>query len=174
MKLLKIVLVVLGLFLTVPAQEKSKDHVQVLVGFVNSEIKNPVEAIQNSRTLSVDGKINVLNKSGFTVGTAFNFQRAYDVEVVMDSAIYPNGIYRDVDTYFGGVELAKKLGALRLGGGFFLGTRQIHMDADRQLVRKYRAFVELASGHFVVRPFFAEAEVSGGLNANRITKYGAA
>lgn len=154
-------------------QEKSKDTVQVLAGYVNSEIKNPVEAIQNARTLSVDGKVNVVNRSGWTFGPAFNYQRAYDVEVVMDSEVYPNGIYRDVSTYFGGVELAKKAGPFRFGGGFFLGTRRIHEDAPRELVRKYRGFFEIVSGHFVLRPFFAEIEATGGFNANRSHKYGA-
>jgi hypothetical protein len=167
------VFIFLALIATVGVAQE-KDRVQVLVGFANSEIKNPIEAIQNSRTLTVDGKINVVNKSGFTFGPAFSYMRQYDVEVFMDSEIYPNGIYRDVDTYFGGVELAKKAGPLKFGGGFFLGTRKAHMDIDRELVRKYRGFVEIASGHFVIRPFFAEAEVTGGFNANRIHRYGAA
>lgn len=152
----------------------AQDRVQILAGGVISEIKNPLEVIQNSRTLSIDGKINIINRSGFTFGPAFNFQRAYDVEVFPDSMIYPNGIYRDVDTYFGGVELAKKAGPFKFGGGFFLGTRKLHMDMPRELVRKYRGFVEIASGHFVVRPFFAEAEAAGGFNINRIQRYGAA
>lgn len=167
------VIFTLTILITIACATFAQDRLQVLVGFANSEIKNPVEAIQNARTLTVDAKINVINKSGFTFGPAFNYVRQYDVEVFMDSATYPGGIYRDVDTYFGGVELAKKAGPLKFGGGFFLGTRQAHADMERQLVRKYRGFVEIASGHFVIRPFFAEAEATGGFNTNRIHRYGA-
>lgn len=174
MKIVARIAFVTTLSLLIVAAASAQDRVQILAGYVNSEIKNPVEAIQNARTLSIDAKINIINKSGFTFGPVFNYQRHYDVEVFMDSEIYPNGIYRDVDTYFGGVELAKKIGPLKLGGGFFLGTRKLHMDTERELVRKYRGFVELASGHFVIRPFFVETEVSGGFNANRANKYGAA
>src|SRR5262245_48749042 len=152
----------------------AQDRIQILVGGVISEIKNPFEIVRNSRTLNIDGKVNVIDKSGWTFGPAFNFQRAYDVEVVPDSEIYPHGIYRDVNTCFGGVEVAKKAGPFKFGGGFFLGRRRLMEGMDYQLVRKYRGFVEIASGHFVVRPFFAEAEVSGGFNANRIHRYGAA
>lgn len=167
-------LTILTLLFAVPAlgQEK-KGHVQILVGYLNSEIKNPIEAVQNVRTLSIDGKINLINRSGFTFGPAFNYQRQYDVEVVMDSAIYPNGIYRDIDTYFGGVELAKKAGPFRFGGGFFLGARKDFLTMEYGRVRKYRGFVDLPLGPFVIRPFVVETEVAGGFNANRITRYGA-
>jgi hypothetical protein len=172
---MKKLLVVVGLILAFSVVA-SAQSVQVLAGGAISELKNPVEQIRNSPTLSVDAKYNIINKkSGWTFGPAFNFTKTYNVEVIPN---YFNGmtmvdIYRNVNTYFGGVEVAKKAGPFRLGGGFYLGARKLHEDFDYQLVRKYRAFFEVPAGHFVFRPFYAEAEASGGFNQNRANRFGA-
>src|SRR5262245_13441583 len=76
----------------VAAQEEHKYRVQILVGGVVSEIKNPLEIVHNSTTLNFDGKVNVINKGGWTFGPAFNFQRAYHVEIIPEGLIYADGV----------------------------------------------------------------------------------
>src|SRR6266545_8420755 len=109
--------------------------VQVLVGGAISELKNPVEQIRNKPTISVDAKYNIVDKSGWKFGPAFNFQKTYNVELF--EGLYPDEVYRNPNAYFGGVELAKKAGPFRFGGGFFLGARKLHESFNYQLIRKY-------------------------------------
>lgn len=158
-----------------PISAFAQERVQITGGYAVSEInKNILNEIENKRTLSINGKVNLLNQdSGWTFGPVFNFQQSYNEEVFEESPIYPDGIYRDVKTYYGGFELAKKAKSFRFGGGFFLGTRQPHETLDRVLVRKYRGFVDIKAKYLVFRPFFAEIEASGGFNNNKRNRYGA-
>jgi len=151
------------LTVVVSAQDKVY-RVQVLGGYINEELKDPVAILidQNNSVISIDGKVNVLNSKRWTFGPAFNFQRNL------------TGVNEDVNSYFGGGELAANVGPFAVGGGFFLGTRKVNLASDYSLVRKYRGFLEFHLGNFVARPLFVEAEATGGFNSLRTHKYGAA
>lgn len=165
-------------FLSVSAQESEK-RVSANAGIAISEIGDLAKSFENSRTFVFGAKVNVLpTSSGWTLSPTYDGQITYNTEVLSGMA-YPDGLYRDVITHFGGIEIAKKASYLRIGGGFFLGTRKSHPDLDRVLVRKYKAFVDVDAGYFIFRPFFAELEAQGRFDLmnltspNRSTRYGA-
>jgi hypothetical protein len=148
---------------TIAAQD-APYRVQLLGGYINEELKDPLSVLvdQNNSVISFDGKVNVLNHRRWTFGPAFNFQRNL------------TGVNEDVNSYFGGGELAYNVGPFAAGGGFFLGTREIDPTVGYRLIRKYRGFIEFNLGNFVARPLFVEAEATGGFNSLRTHKYGAA
>jgi hypothetical protein len=163
MRVVFYVLTILVILTATVAAQDAPYRVQVLGGYVNQELKSPVDIlVENNSVLNIDGKVNVLNNKRWTFGPAFNFQRNLD------------GVDEDVNSYFGGGELAFNVGPFAAGGGFFLGTRKTTIDLDYKLVRKYRGFLEFKLGNFVARPLFVETEVKGGLNQYRSHQFGAA
>lgn len=159
------------------SQDRVQGTVTIAVNELNSESFNN---IQNKRTLDAGVRVNVLpTESKWVFGPAFSYQRQYGVKVIAPNLEYPMGLERDVDYYYGGVELARKAGKFRFGGGFYLGTTQLHEDMNYKLVRKYRGFADVKlTDNIGLRLFQAELQASGSFNINnlispnRSTNYG--
>ena len=159
------------------AQDRVQGTVTIAVNELNSQ---SFDNLQNKRTIDAGVRVNLLPiESKWVFGPAFSYQRQYGVQVIAPNAEYPMGVERDVDYYYGGAELARKIGKFRLGGGFYLGTTKLHEDMDYKLVRKYRGFADVKLTEYIgLRLFQAELQASGSFNfnnlisPNRSTNYG--
>jgi hypothetical protein len=164
----------------------AQDKIKVSVGYVGNEFKfdpNEVAEYLNGLWLDVDGKI--VSKNGFRLGGVFNFQRTFDVTMI-DPEAYPidplppvatavgfNVVKRDTDTYSFGPRLSYKAGPVEPFVTALFGFRNPTDVATRHFVRRYQAGVDLALGHFFVRPFFLEYEFVQGFAGPSTHKYGA-
>lgn len=156
----------------------SSDRIKISASYLNTEFKaNPLEAIEYLKGFSVDADARIFSKNGFRLGAVVNWQRQYNVEVFSDYlGMEGFDIYRDVNTYAFGVQLSKRFGPVEPFGAFLLGARKLHEDLSYEVVRKYRAGVDVpfhSRSNFFVRPFFVEFETSGGLAQGFNHKYGA-
>lgn len=155
----------------------AQDRIKLSASYLNTEFQaNPLESIEYLRGVSVDADARIFSRGGWRLGGVFSYQRVYDQQIIPVSDVYPNGINRDVSTYAVGATLSKRFGPVEPFGAFLLGFRKPREDQGRQVVRKYRAGLDVPfhkESNFFVRPFFVEFEASGGLNNNRTQKYGA-
>jgi len=164
----------------------AQDKVKIAVGYVGNEFKfDPNEAAEylNGLWLDVDGKI--VSKGGFRIGGVFNLQRTFDV-TMLDPMTYPkdplppvatavgfNVVKRDTDTYSFGPRLSYKAGPVEPFATALFGFRNPTDVATRHFVRRYQAGVDIALGHFFVRPFFIEYEFLARFAGPSTHKYGA-
>jgi hypothetical protein len=159
----------------------AQDRIKLSASYLNTEFQaNPLESIEYLKGYSVDADARIYGKGGFRLGGVFNYQKTYNQTVFHD---YDDGmemglvdIQRNVDTYALGVQLSYRAGPVEPFGAFLLGARKLHEDFSYEVVRKYRAGLDVPfhkESNFFVRPFFVEFEVTGGFNGYRTHKYGA-
>lgn len=166
----------------------AQDKVKLAVGYAGNEFKfDPNETAEylNGLWLDVDGKI--VSKGNFRIGGVFNFQRTFDV-TQLDPMNYPvdplpsvatgiatgfNVVRRDTNTYSFGPRLSYKAGPVEPFVTALFGFRNPTDVTTRRRSRRYQAGVDIALGHFFVRPFFLESEFVQGFAGPSTHKYGA-
>src|SRR5262245_12226539 len=159
---------------TQKASDSSPDRLKITASYLNTEFHlNPLESLEYLKGVSIDADGRIFSKGGFRLGGVFSYQKAFDQEVFSNYLGTGVNIYRDVNTYAIGVQLSKKAGPVEPFGAFLLGFRKMHESLEYQVVRKYRAGVDVGLGHFVIRPFFVEFEAVGGFATGTTHKYGA-
>jgi hypothetical protein len=180
------ILFTLTFLLAFVASTFAQDKVKIAVGYVGNEFKfdpNEVAEYLNGLWLDVDGRI--VAKDGFRLGGVFNLQRTFDV-TQLDPMTYPvppamvvatgtmfNVVKRDTDTLSFGPRLSYKAGPVEPFATALFGFRNPTDVATRHFVRRYQAGVDIALGHFFVRPFFIEYEFVQGFAGPSTHKYGA-
>lgn len=164
----------------VTAQDRARDTVRLSGAYLDSKIPLinrglGIEQDEAVRGFSFDADVKFIRAGNLRGSLAYNFQQLNDVEV------YPNyfdgmmvvDLYRNVRTHYGGLQLGYTLaGAVEPFGGFFVGTRRVHEDANRITVRKWRFGVNVPfheKSPFFVRGFIEFEKPYGTLNSGFIS-----